>query len=77
MNLPGHVSAEGPERVAHAVGEPPLQLADFQMDDDLGRVIAMDRRRDVGRVGQDRVLNADDRIGEILFARGRESGASE
>ena len=77
MNLPGHVSAEGPEGIAHAVGKPPLQLPDFEMHDDLGRVVAMDRRRHVRRVRQDRVLDPDDRIGEVLLTRGRESGASE
>ena len=68
--LAGHVAAEGPEGVADAVGEPSLELPDFQMHDDLGRVIAMDRRRHVRRVGQDRVLLADDRLGEIVLARG-------
>ena len=68
--LAGHVAAESPEGVTHAVGKPPLELADLQMDDDLGRVIAMDRRRNVRRVRQHRGLFAHDRIGEVLVARG-------
>ena len=72
MNLPGHVAAECPERVAHAVGEPPLELPNFEMHDDLRRMVALDRRRNVGRVGQDGILDADDRIGEVFFARGGE-----
>jgi hypothetical protein len=38
--LAGHVAAEGPEGIADAVSKPPLQLANLEMDDDLGRMIA-------------------------------------
>ena len=75
--LAGHMAAEGPEGVADAVGEPPFELPHFEMHDDLRRVVAMDRRRDVRRVGQNGVLLADDRIVEIVFAGGRESGAGD
>ena len=75
--LAGHMAAEGPEGIAHAVGEPPFELPHFEMHDDLGRVVAMDRRRDVRRVGENRVLLADDRIVEIVLAGSRVSGPSD
>ena len=68
--LAGHMTAEGPEGVAHAVGEPSFDFLDLEMHDDLGRVVTGYRRRDVRGVGQDRVLFADDRVGQVLFARG-------
>ena len=71
--LAWHMAAESPERIADAVGKPPFELPDFQMHDDLGRVIALDRRRDIWRVGQNRVLLADNRIVEIVVAGGSES----
>ena len=70
--LAGHVAAERPERVADAVGEPPLELPNFEMHDDLRRMVAINGRRDVGRVGQHGILDADDRIGEVLLARSGE-----
>ena len=76
MNLPG-TWAEGPEGVAHAVGEPALDFPYFQMHDDFGRMVAMDRRRHVRRVGHRRVLRADDRIGEVFFARGAHGRAGD
>jgi Uncharacterized protein conserved in bacteria (DUF2252) len=39
------------------------------MHDDLGRVIAMDRRRNRWGVGQNRILDPDDRIVEVFLAR--------
>jgi hypothetical protein len=75
--LARHVAAEGPEGIAHAVGEPPLQFADFQVNDDLGRMIAVDRRGHVRRIGQHGVLFADDRLSEVFRAGGGESGPRE
>ena len=37
-------------------------------------MIAVDWGRNVGRIGEDRVLDADDRIGEIVLARSCEGG---
>ena len=68
--LARHVAAKCPERVPHAVGKPPFQLPNLEMHDDLGRMVAVDRRGHVRRVGQDGVLLADNRIGEVLVARG-------
>jgi hypothetical protein len=44
------------------------------VDDDLGRVVAMDRRRDIRRVGENRILLADNGIVEIVVAGRRVSG---
>ena len=72
-----HMAAESPECVAHAVGKPPFDFPDLQMHDDLGRMIALDRRRNIWRIGQDRVFLANNRSVEVLFARGAESGAGK
>ena len=72
--LARNMAAESPEGVADPVGEPPFELPHFEMDDDLGRVVTMDRRRDIRRVGENRVLLADDRIGEVVLARSPVSG---
>jgi hypothetical protein len=68
------VAAESPEGVTHAVGEPTLHLADFQMDDDLGGMIAMDRGRDVGRVF--RTASSTPMIGSARFSS-REAAKAE
>ena len=44
----GDAATEGPESVIDAVGEAPAQFAYFQVNDDFGGVIAMDRRRYAG-----------------------------
>ncbi len=75
--LAGHMAAEGPERVADAVGEPTFQLSHFQMDDNFRRMIAMDGGRNVGCVAQHGVLDADNRISEVLLARRRKDRAGE
>ena len=75
--LARHLAAEGPEGIADAVGEPAFDSLHFEMHDHLGRVVAMDRRRHIRRVGENGVFLADDRIVEILFAGGRESGPRE
>jgi hypothetical protein len=41
------------------------------------RMVAMDRRRDIRRVGENRILLANNGIVEIVFAGGREGGASD
>ena len=63
---PGHVAAVGPEEVLDAVGEPLDDLADLEVDDDLGRVTARDRRRHVRRLGEDGELD-----GQVGGERGR------
>src|SRR5256885_285792 len=40
-----HRSAEGPEGVGHPLGDFPLNLAYFELDNHLRRMSAMDRRR--------------------------------
>ena len=47
------------------------------MHDDFGRMIAMDRRRQVRRVGENRILLADNGIVEIVFPGGREGWPRE
>ena len=39
--LARHVAAESPERIADAVGKPPFELPHFEIDDDLGRMVAL------------------------------------
>jgi hypothetical protein len=45
-------AAEGPERVADAFGDLLFLFDDLEVDDHLGRVAAVDRRRHIGRAGQ-------------------------
>jgi hypothetical protein len=46
--LAGHMAAEGPEGVADAAGEPPHDFPHFEMHDDLGGMVVMDRRGTFG-----------------------------
>ena len=73
----GHGAAEGPERVAHALGDLLLDLADFEFDDHLGRMSAVRRRRHVRGRGQHRVYGRSDRGTLIPFHRGRGGGACD
>ena len=75
--LARHMPAERPERIADAVGKPPFELPDFQMHHDLRRMLPVDRRRNVRRVGQSRVLLADNGIVEVILARCPESGPGD
>ena len=75
--LAGNMAAEGPEGIAHAVGEPPFNLPHFKMHNHFRRMVAMDRRRDIRRVGENRVLLANNGIVEIVFAGGRVGGPRE
>ena len=75
--LARNMAAESPEGVADPIGEPPFELPHFEMDHDLGRVVAMDRRRHIRRVGENGVFLADDRIVEIVLAGGGQGGPGE
>ena len=66
----GNLAAEGPERIADAIGQPAFDFLDLEMDDHLGRVLARDGRRNVGRVGEDGVFLADDFFGGVFLAAG-------
>ena len=44
----GHRAAERPERVGHALGDFLVDFGDFEVDDDLRRMRAFDRRRNLG-----------------------------
>ncbi|KGS79764.1 hypothetical protein X947_4295 [Burkholderia pseudomallei MSHR7334] len=68
----GHRAAEGPERVVHAVGDRQHFLDHFEIDDDLRRVAARDRRRHVRRADERRVKRLALRRAEIAghLARG-------
>src|SRR5690606_6849029 len=46
---PGHRAAERPERVRHALGDFHVELDDFELDDDLRRIVAIRRGRHVRR----------------------------
>src|SRR6185369_7051968 len=48
----GHCAAERPERVSHTLADFFIDLDDFQIDDDLGRMCAIGWWRNVRRTGQ-------------------------
>ncbi len=50
----GHRAAEGPEGVADPFGDRHFLLDHLQLHDDLGRIVAVDRRRHVGRTREHR-----------------------
>ena len=72
----GDAATEGPESVIDAVGEAPAQFAYFQVNDDFGGVIAMDRRRYAGGKSGLRVFLADDPIPDVLVLGGGQRGRS-
>ena len=75
--LAGNVAAEGPEGIAHAVGEPPFTLPHFKMHNQLsshgpdGSAAGHSARR------RDRILLANNGIVQIVFAGGRVGGPRE
>ncbi len=65
--LAGHMAAEGPEGVADAVGEPSHDFPHFEMHDDLGGMVAMDRR---GTFGASSTASSEPTIGSARFSSG-------
>jgi hypothetical protein len=49
----------------------------FKMHNHFRRMVAMDRRRDIRRVDENRILLANNGIIEIVFAGGRVGGPRE
>src|SRR5690606_28839136 len=65
----GHGAAEGPEGVGDALGDLHVDLADLELDLDLGRVVAVGRRRYVRRRGQHGLDDVALGRAEIALAR--------
>ena len=64
----GHVAAEGPEGVADAVGELSHDFPHFEMHDDLGGTVAMDRRGTFGASVS--TVSSEPTIGSARFSSG-------
>ena len=56
----GHITAEGPEEILHAIGQLLHHLAHFELHDDLGGVGAVEGRRHLWGLGQHGDFLADD-----------------
>jgi hypothetical protein len=72
----GHLAAERPEKIIHAVGHALHHLAHFEVHMDFRRVLALDRRRHIRRDGEHGLFLADDfGIGALRLRPGKRGSA--